>query len=121
MTSEEKRAFILLKSIIFNFHGIDEDEQEILDETAEELDASEELAWAHNFIAEDYYDAFERAQEFLDPIMLKLDKDKRLDYLSKVWTANNQKGYISEMEATAMIKLAQDWQIENELIEMIKS
>lgn len=121
MTSEEKKAFILLKCIIFNFHGIDEDEQEILNETAEALKATDELEWAHAFIAEDYYDAFERSQEFLDPIMTQLDKDKRLEYLSKVWDANHQKGYISEMEATAMIKLAQDWQIENELIEIIKS
>ncbi len=120
MTSEEKKAFILLKCIIFNFHGIDEDEQEILEETAIKLDAAEELEWAHSFIAQDYYDAFERAQEFLDPIMTQLEKEKRLDYLNKVWDANHKKGYISEMEATAMIKLAQDWQIENELIEIIK-
>ncbi|TAE04064.1 MAG: hypothetical protein EAZ97_00670 [Bacteroidetes bacterium] len=121
MTSEEKKAFLLLKLIIFSYHGIDEDEQAILDETAQNLDAQAELEWANEFIAADYYNAFERAQSFLEPIMENLDKDKRLDYLSKVWNANNQKGYISEMEATAMIKLAQDWDIEEELIEMIKS
>jgi len=37
-----------------------------------------------------------------------------------VWKANNKKGYITEMEATAMLKLAKDWQVENELIEMVK-
>jgi len=120
MTSEEKKAFILLKCIIFSYHGIDEDEQEILNESAEKLDAQAELAWANAFVEEDYYNAFERGQSYLLPIMTAMDKDKRLDYLSKVWEANNQKGYISEMEATAMIRLAQDWQIENELIEMIK-
>lgn len=120
MTSQEKQAFILLKCIIFNFHGIDEDEQELLYEAADKLDADKELQWAHEFIAKDYYNAFERAQKFLDPIMIKLEKEKRLDYLNQVWDANYKKGYISEMEATAMIKLAQDWQIESELIDIIK-
>ncbi len=54
MTSEEKKAYLLLKSVIFHYHGLDEDEQEILDETADSLDAQEELAWAANFISEDY-------------------------------------------------------------------
>ncbi len=121
MTSEEKKAFLLLKSIIFNFHGIDEDEQAILDEAASRLDADNELQWANEFLAEDYYSAFDRAQEFLDPIMKDFDKPKRLDYLSQVWDANNLKGYISEMEATAMIRLAQSWEIETELIDMIKN
>jgi uncharacterized tellurite resistance protein B-like protein len=120
MTSEEKKAILLLKAIIFNYHGIDEDERAILDETATEMDASKELEWANDFVAQDYYSAFERGQQYLDPIMHQFDKAKRLEYLSRVWEANNLKGYISEMEATAMLKLAQDWQIENELISMIK-
>jgi hypothetical protein len=47
-------------------------------------------------------------------------KTTRLYYLSSVWNANNRKGYISEMEAIAMLKLAQDWQIERELLDMIR-
>ena len=46
MTSEEKKALLLLKSVIFHYHGLDEDEQKILDETAKQLDAQEELKWA---------------------------------------------------------------------------
>ena len=47
-------------------------------------------------------------------------KAKRLEYLDQVWQANNKKGYITEMEATAMLKLAKDWHVENELIEMVR-
>lgn len=121
MTSEEKKAFLLLKSVIFHYHGLDEDEQHILDETAKSLDAEAELNWANEFIEEDYYSAFDRARKHLEEIMNSLDKDKRLSYLSMVWEANNKKGYISEMEATAMLKLAKDWHIERDLIEMIRS
>ena len=69
MTSEEKKAFLLLKSVIFHYHGLDEDEQKILDETAKKYDAEEELKWANEFIANDYISAFERAREYLNKII----------------------------------------------------
>ena len=65
MTSEEKKAFLLLKSVIFHYHGLDEDEQKILDETAKKYDAEAELKWANEFIANDYISAFERANKTL--------------------------------------------------------
>jgi hypothetical protein len=120
MTSQEKKAFILLKCVIFHYHGLDEEEKKILKETADALNAHQELDWANEFIGQDYYNAFERARGELQPVMLELEKPKRLEYLSKVWKANMAKGYISEMEAMAMIKLAKDWDIESELIESIK-
>ncbi|MCC5944659.1 MAG: hypothetical protein JJT94_06960 [Bernardetiaceae bacterium] len=121
MTSEEKKAFLLLKCVIFHYHGLDEDEQKILDETAKSLDAYQELKWANEFIAQDYYNAFERARALLGEAMQGLDKDKRLYYLKSVWDANKQKGFISEMEAMAMLKLSKDWDIEKELVESIKN
>lgn len=120
MTSEEKKAFLLLNSIIFHYHGLDEDEQELLDETAEELQAHEELSWVSEFIAEDYYTAFDRARDYLEKVMGALDKEVRLEYMTKVWNANNQKGYISEMEAMGMLKLAKDWGVEAGLIKVIR-
>jgi hypothetical protein len=36
-----------------------------------------------------------------------------------VWKANDLKGYITEMEATAMLKLAKDWSVEKELIDLV--
>lgn len=120
MTSEEKKAFLLLKSVIFHYHGLDEDEKKILDETARELEADNELNWANEFIATDYITAFDRARVYLNGVIGPLEKDKRLSYLDMVWKANNQKGYITEMEATAMLKLAKDWQVEGDLIAMIR-
>ena len=120
MSSEEKKAFLLLKSVIFHYHGLDEDEQKILDDTARELKAEAELKWANEFISEDYYTAFDRARIYLNDVFKGSDKKKLLSYLDMVWKANNQKGYITEMEATAMLKLAKDWEIENELISMVR-
>ncbi len=121
MTTDEKKAILLLKSVIFHYHGLDNEEKIILDNTAQELDAWQELQWANDFIALDYYTAFERAREFLNDIVGNFDKDTRLKYMSMVWEANNAKGYVTEMEATAMLKLAKDWHVQKELMLLIRN
>lgn len=120
MTSEQKKALLLLKSVIFHYHGLDAEEQSILDKTAKDLDAWNEMKWANDFISLDYYTAFERAREYLNEVVGKLDKETRLSYLSTVWQANNAKGYVTEMEATAMLKLAKDWQVQRELMSLVR-
>ena len=118
---EEKKSFILLKAIIFHYHGLDEEEEELLNKTAEEMDALQELNWAYDFIASDYISAFERAREFLREVMTKVEKSKRLRYINLTWRANSEKGYITEMEATAMLKIAKDWEVDTELIELVQT
>ena len=95
---------MLLKAVIFNYHGIDELEKHDLEATAQKLMATEELRWALDFIAQDYVTSFERARAYLN---------------NMVWEANNVKGYVTEMEATAMLKLAKDWNVEKELIDLV--
>jgi uncharacterized tellurite resistance protein B-like protein len=117
--SEDKKVYMLLKSVIFNYHGLDEAERIDLEKTAESLDAAEEYKWALEFIARDYITAFERAREFLNEIIADYPKDKRIELINMVWQANNLKGYVTEMEATAMLKLAKDWNVQKELIELV--
>ena len=107
--------------MIFHYHGLDEDEVQILERTAKELNAAKELAWANDFIAKDYGTAFDRARNYLKDTLGQLEKEERLNYLDRVWRANYQKGYITEMEATAMLKLAKDWEVEAELISKVRS
>ncbi len=118
MSSEEKKIFFLLKSIIFHYHGLDDEEQQLLQESAEELQGYEELAWAQEFVAQDYLSAFDRARTFLQGVALA--PEKKLEYLHSVWMANNAKGYITEMEATGMLRLARDWQLEGDLIKKVR-
>ena len=120
MELEEKKAFILLKSLIFHYHGLDEDEEKMLNATADELDAQAELEWANAYIAEDFLSAFERSRDYLNDVIGKLDRKKRIQYLFAVWDDNNKKGYLTEMEATAMLNLAKDWGIESELMTKVK-
>jgi hypothetical protein len=119
MSSEEKKVYMLLKSVIFHYHGLDEMEKQDLDRTSEQLGAEEEYKWALNYISEDYVTAFERAREFLNGIIGDYPKERRIELINMVWQANNLKGYVTEMEATAMLKLAKDWNVQKELIELV--
>ena len=119
MSDEEKRVYMLLKSVIFHYHGLDDEEVQNLNETADELDAHDALDWANKFIAEDYITSFERAREYLNNYISDYSRDKRESYIKMVWEANNLKGYITELEVTAMLKLAQDWHVQDYLKELI--
>lgn len=110
---------MLLKAVIFHYHGLDEVEKDDLNTTALALEAEEEFKWALEFIAEDYITAFDRAREYLNQIIGDYPKEKRIALINTVWQANNLKGYVTEMEATAILKLAKDWSVQRELIALV--
>jgi hypothetical protein len=118
-SSEEKKVYMLLKSVIFHYHGLDDVEKKDLDRTSEDLDARVEYKWALDFVAEDYITAFDRAREYLNNIIGDYSKEKRIELINMVWQSNNLKGYVTEMEATAMLKLAKDWNVQKELIDLV--
>ena len=119
MTTEEKRIYLLLKAVVFHYHGLDEVEKQDLEESGKKLDAAEELQWALDFVEKDHLTSFERARAFLNEIIGDYPKEKRVELINMVWESNNLKGYVTEMEATAMLKLARDWNVEKELIELV--
>ena len=110
---------MLLKSVIFHYHGLDEAEKGELEKTSSELNAYAEYQWALAFIAKDYITAFDRAREYLNNIIGDYPKKKRVQLITMVWEANNHKGYVTEMEATAMLRLARDWNVKEELIGLV--
>ena len=119
MSQQEKRVYMLLKAVIYYYHGLDEPERKDLEETAARLDAEPEYKWAIDFIAKDYVTAFDRARTYLNDIIGAYTKDKRVELINMVWQSNNLKGYVTEMEVTAMLKLAKDWNVEQELIALV--
>ena len=119
LSVEEKKVYMLLKSVIFHYHGLDDQEKKDLDNTAVALDAHDQYRWALDFVASDYITAFDRARLFLNDIIGDYQKEKRIELINMVWQANNLKGYVTEMEATAMLKLAKDWKVQKELIQLV--
>ena len=118
-SAEDKKVYMLLKSVIFHYHGLDEAEKGELEKTSNELNAYPEYQWALDFIAQDYITAFDRARDYLNLIIGDYPKKKRVQLITMVWEANNQKGYVTEMEATAMLRLARDWNVKDELIGLV--
>ena len=116
-----KKAIMLLKSLIFHYHGLDDEERALLEDSARKLNAEKEMEWANGFIAEDYISAFERSREFLQKIFVKMSEEERIDYLLDVWEANSRKGYLTEMETTAILTLSKDWLVEKIFLEKVKS
>ena len=119
MEADKKKALVLLKSLIFHYHGLDKDERKILDSRVAEMEAEKEFEWALQFISSDYLSAFDRSREFLAKVFSKMEKRERLTHLNEVWEDNHKKGYVTEMETTAMINLAKDWSIEEDFIKEI--
>ena len=119
MSEEEKKVYMLLKAVIFHYHGLDEAEKLDLESTSQKLDAANALNWALDFISKDYITAFDRARIYLNEIIGDYTKDKRTELINMVWEANNIKGFVTEMEATAMLKLAKDWGVEKELVSLV--
>ncbi len=104
MSDQEKKVQMLLKAVIFHYHGLDEAEKQDLEDTSKRLDAQPELDWALEFISEDYITAFDRARIYLNEIIGDYPKDKRIELINIVWETNNLKGFVTEMEATRNLK-----------------
>ena len=119
MNEAEKRVYMLLKAVIFHYHGLDEAEKRDLEDTSLKLEAADALTWALDFISKDYITAFDRARSYLNEIICDYAKNKRIELINMVWLANNLKGYVTEMEATAMLKLAKDCGVEKELVTLV--
>lgn len=118
-STDEKKVYMLLKSVIFHYHGLDEAEKSELEKTSIDINAYYEYQWALDFIAQDYITAFDRAREYLNHIIGDYPRNKRVELITMVWEANNLKGYVTEMEATAMLRLARDWNVKEELIGLV--
>lgn len=120
MSVEEKRAFLSLLIIIFNYHGLSEVEQQILHDTAAGHDAFAELEWIKEYSKPSIDESYDKLKKYVNDVIGDLSADKKTDYLNKVWDANQKKGHVSEMEATAMLMLSKEWHIQKEFVSYIR-
>ncbi|MCS6796296.1 MAG: hypothetical protein RMJ97_00105 [Raineya sp.] len=120
-SSHYKKVLLLLKSVIFNYHGLDEEEQKILKETAEQINGTEELKWVNEFILQDDLSSFDRARGYFKMVIDEFSKEQKLDIIRQIWDANRSKGYVSEIEATSLLKIAKDWGVQSDFIAYVRS
>jgi hypothetical protein len=116
MSVEEKKVYLLLLVIIFNYHGLNDIEQQILKDTASRLDAQNELDWVSEFSLPSVDVTYDKIKDYINNCVSEYNDSKKLELLINVWNSNMQKGYISEMEATAMLMLSKEWKVQKEFI-----
>ncbi len=121
MSVEEKKAFLLLLIIIFNYHGLSDVEQEILKSTAANLDAVDELEWVRIFSKPSVDETYNTIKDYIANCIKDYQDEQKLELLTSVWDTNMQKGYISEMEATVMLLLSKEWKVQKEFILHIRA
>lgn len=121
MTNEQKKVLLLLKAVIFNYHGLDDEEKRILQQTAKDIDGYEELEWVNDFIAQDHFSSFERSKGFFSSVVNEMNAATKLSFLVDTWDANKQKGYVSEIEATSLLKLSKEWSIQKEFVQFVRN
>lgn len=121
MNSEHKKALLLIKAIIFYYHKLNQEEINMLEETAAELDAADELAWTYDFINSDFPSSTARARTYLKENLSDWSQDEKFNVLKAVWHDTEKKGYITEIEAVTMLKISKDWSLESKLIALARS
>ncbi len=119
MTSEQKKAYLLTQSLVLHLHDLDDDEKKILEGSAIKIDTDTELKWVEQFIAENYATALERGRFYLKSSLEGTDKHFLTSVIKGTLEAVQEKGYITESEAVAILKFAQDWRIETELKQLM--
>jgi hypothetical protein len=120
MTSNQKKAFLLLEAVVFGYDGLNEQQEHLLHSAAAESGALEVLNWVKEFLSSDPVSAFDRARIYLNKLTEHWDNEARLQCLGMVWEVTSRKGHITEMEATALLRVAKDWKLQRELIGMVR-
>ena len=120
-TTNQKKAFFLLLCSIFYYHDIEESERSLLLNYCNEFDGKSELDWASDFVKSDILTALKRSRTIVSDILeVESSKDK-VEVLSKVWEATKTKGYITQIEANLLLGVSRDWNVESQLIDIVKS
>jgi len=121
LSSEEKSVLVLLLLVIFYYHGLDEEEEDRLKRLGQDIGAEVELQWAYGFVAKDYVTSFERARDWMKGAAASFEDDAKLYILQSTWDANLEKGYVTEIETTALIRIAQDWNVRQGFARLVQN
>ncbi len=117
---EDKKMLLLLIVSTFSYNEIIDNESKILNDFAKKQDAEKELKWALDFISKDEANSYQNKINYFSKRLPEIDTNKRLFFIKQTWDLSNEKGYISEMEAISILRLARDWGVDRLLLNEVK-
>jgi len=127
MTPEEKEALLLLEYAIFRYHGFDDNERERLENDAAAMHAQAQLEKVYAFVDDilqktnqSEVAVFEATLRRIKEVFAQLPEERRLEYVIQVWNANKAKGYVTEIEAIAMLRVAKELNVQRGFVEYVR-
>lgn len=127
MTPEEKEALLLLEYAIFRYHGFDDNERERLENDAAAMHAQAQLEKVYAFVGDilqktnqSEVAVFEATLRRIKEVFAQLPEERRLEYVIQVWNANKAKGYVTEIEAIAMLRVAKELNVQRGFVEYVR-
>lgn len=120
MDQARRRVYFLLKLMVFFYPRPDEEEMDQLREKAALWKADDDRRWAIEFIDHEPATAFARTTEFVGEQFKGLSKAEREQFLDDIWHADlAPRGYVTEMQAMALLKMAQGWGLQERLLKLL--
>lgn len=127
MTPEEKEVLLLLEYAIFRYHGFDDNERERLENDAAAMHAQAQLEKVYAFVDDilqktnqSEVAVFEATLRRIKEVFAQLPEERRLEYVIQVWNANKAKGYVTEIEAIAMLRVAKELNVQRGFVEYVR-
>ncbi len=115
-----KKDFFLLCAVVMSWNYLDSEDRALLYEEAANRNAKAELAWTIGFVEKIPETAYERARAWLKVTLGDYPADLQRRCFHDVWQFNQRKGYVTEMEAVSFLRLAQDFDLEQEMARAVR-
>ena len=119
MDAGQRRAYFLLKLVIFFYPRPDEEENDQLLAKASAWQADEDRRWALAFVEENPATAFERTRAWFTQQFEGQSQTEREAYFTTIWQGDDRLPHVTEMQGLALLRLAQDWGIQDCLLRLL--
>jgi hypothetical protein len=111
--------YFLLKLVVFYYPRPDEEEMDQLRDKASAWKADEDRRWAIDFVDQEPATAFQRTGEFISGLFTGKSQLEREAFLEDIWSVDIARGYVTEMQAMALLKMAQAWGLQDKLLKLL--
>ena len=116
LSLEEKRAYILIMSLLAYYHGLSSEDKSLLNKETEAINGKQAFFWAKEFIEKNTVTASKRAKAHLKKVKPHIEIKKRVTFLENIWQIYMKKGYLTTTEATTLLKIAKSWGVETDIL-----
>jgi hypothetical protein len=119
LEEHHRRAYFLLKLVIFFYPTPDETEVDYLMAKASAWQAEADRQWAMAFVEQEPATAFERTRAWFTELLTPLAQKDKENFFTTVWQGDERLPHITEMQGLALMRLTQDWGIQNTLLALL--